>query len=224
MRHAVLSTLASVAALSVPLGIAAGAEHIHDHAWYTDLRLEGSLLPDSFDVDATANGPLGSLSSSGDTEFDDAWRVGIIAQSAHFAHDPALAFGTGGGIQYSQWHDNGNVDQTLHVLAATLRLGLVIRANEMFHLEAMPYGALGVARGEIGNEDSDNAFYWEVGGIAGAFLTFDDVQLGIHAGYLWNGTKLKFDDDANFGTAVDDVTVRMRGEGAFFGVSLGSRF
>jgi hypothetical protein len=224
MRHSITSCLAGLTLLSAPLGIAAGAEHLHDHAWYTDLRLEGSLLPDTFDVDATANGPVGSLSRSGETEFDDAWRVGIIAQSAHFVHDPGVAFGTGGGIQYSQWRDGGDVDQKLQVLAATLRLGLVIRANEMFHLEALPYGALGVARGEIGNEDSDNAFYWEVGGIAGAFLTFDDLQLGIHAGYLWNGTKLEFDDDANFASPVDGVTVKMRAEGAFVGLSLGSRF
>lgn len=224
MRPTLPSRLVCLSLLSLPLAVVAGADHHRHHGSYTDLRLEGSVLPDSFDVDATASGPLGSLSRSGDTEFEDAWRVGIIGQSARFVRDPGIALGTGGGIQYSQWHDGGDVDETLQVLAATIRVGLVIRPTPVFHLEAMPYGAIGAARGEIEDEESDVAFYWEFGGIAGAYLTFDALQIGVHVGYLWNGTELEFDDDANFPAPVDDITVKMRAEGAFFGASIGSRF
>lgn len=191
---------------------------------FTDLRIEGSILPDSFDVDGEASGPLGSVSRSGDAEFEDAWRVSVIAMSARTDDTGIVAFGTGGGIQYSRWYDGGDVDETVEALAATLRLGLVIRPTPFFHLEAMPYGALGGARGEIDDEESDIELYWEVGGIAGAFLTFDGFQVGVHAGYLWNGTELEYDSDANYPVLVERATVDLRGEGAFFGASLGGRF
>lgn len=191
---------------------------------FTDLRLEGSVLPDSFDVDATASGPLGSVSRSGDAEFEDAWRVGVIGVSARASDSGVLAFGTGGGIQYSRWYDGGDVDETVEALAATVRLGLVIRPTPFFHLEAMPYGAVGAARGEIDDEESDVGLYWEVGGIVGAFLTLGSFQVGVHAGYLWNGTDLEYDSDANYPVLVEDATVDLRGEGAYFGASLGGRF
>jgi hypothetical protein len=192
---------------------------------FTDLRLEASILPDSFEADATASGPLGSVSSSGDVEYEDAWRVGIIGSRGTFADDYGLAFGSGGGIQYSRWSDGGDYDEVVQALAATVRLGVVIRLNEMFHVEGMPYAAAGGARGEIEDEESDVSFYWEVGAIVGGFLTLaNSFQIGIHGGYLWNGTDLEFDDNANLGPAVDDVEVELRGDGAFFGISLGGRF
>jgi hypothetical protein len=220
--HPTLSiTFLGAALLGLPL-VHLGAE---DFPAFSDLRLEGSILPDSFDVDATANGPLGSISRDGDEDFEDAWRVGLIAASSRATRDGGFAFGSGGGIQYSQWHDGGDVKERVEALTATLRLGLVFRPAPMFHLEAMPYGALGVARGKIDDSKSDPAFYWEFGGLAGAFLTLGGgFQIGIHAGYLWNGTKLKFDDDDNFPTAVDDVEVDLRGKGAFYGISLGGRY
>ncbi|HEX3132840.1 MAG TPA: hypothetical protein VHX44_04565 [Planctomycetota bacterium] len=191
---------------------------------FTDLRIEGTLLPDTFDVDAKASGPLGSVSRSGDENFDDAWRVGIIGVSARASDSGLFAFGSGGGIQYSRWHDGGDVEETLQALTATLRLGLVIRPTPFFHLEAMPYGAVGAARGDINDEESDISVYWEFGGIAGAFLTLDNFQIGVHAGYLWNGTDLDYDTDDNYAFAVDNATVKLRGEGAFFGASIGGRF
>lgn len=223
MHHLNQPLLLSATLASCLIGVALGEDHA-DHLAFSDLRIEASLLPDTFDTDARASGALGSVSQSGDVTFDDAWRVGIIGQSARANAAGGLAFGCGGGIQYSRWHDGGDVEQTVEALAATLRLGLVIRPTDFFHLEAMPYGALGAARGKIESEESDVDFYWEFGGIAGAFLTFNSFQVGIHVGYLWNGTKLNFDNDANFTGPVQNVTVDLRGEGAFFGASIGGRF
>lgn len=195
-----------------------------DSPSFTDLRIEGSVLPDTFDVDATASGPLGSVSRSDDAEFEDAWRVGVVGVSARASDSGVLAFASGGGIHYSRWYDGGDVDETVEALAATVRLGLVIRPTPFFHLEAMPYGAVGAARGEIDDEESDVGLYWEVGGIAGAFLTLGSFQVGVHAGYLWNGTDLEYDSDSNYPVLVEDATVDLRGEGAYFGASLGGRF
>lgn len=208
-------------------GLALHAQAADDadlHVGFTDLRLEGSVLPDSFDVDATASGPFGSVSRSGDAEFEDAWRIGIIGVAARTNESGIIAFGSGGGLQYSRWYDGGEVDETVEALAATLRLGLVIRPAPVFHIEAMPYGAVGGARGEIDDEESDIELYWEFGGIVGAFLTFGGFQIGAHAGYLWNGTELEYDSDANYPVVVEDATVDLRGEGAFFGASIGGRF
>lgn len=191
---------------------------------FTDLRLEGSVLPDTLEADGTASGPLGSVSRSGDVEFEDAWRVGVVGVTARTNDSGILAFGSGGGLQYSRWYDGGDVDETVEALAATIRLGLVIRPTSVFHVEAMPYVAVGGARGEIEDEESDIDLYWEFGGIAGAFLTFGGLQFGVHAGYLWNGTELEYDSDANYPVVVDNATVELRGEGAFFGASVGGRF
>lgn len=191
---------------------------------FTDLRIEGSVLPDTLDIDGTASGPLGSVSRSGEAEFEDSWRIGITGATVRGNDSGVIAFGTGGGVQYSRWHDGGDIDEDLEALAATLRLGLVIRPAPFFHLEAMPYAAAGAARGEIEDEESEVGFYWEFGGIAGAFLTLGSFQVGVHAGYLWNGTDLDYDSDANYPVVVEDAELEIRGEGAFFGASIGGRF
>lgn len=191
---------------------------------FTDLRIEVSALPDTLEADGTASGPLGSVSRSGDAEFEDAWRIGVIGLTARSNDSGIISFGTGGGLQYSRWYDGGDVDETVEALAATIRLGLIIRPTSFFHVEALPYGAVGGARGEIEDEESDIELYWEFGGIAGAFLTFGGLQFGVHAGYLWNGTELEYDSDANYPILVENATVDLRGEGAFFGASIGGRF
>ena len=220
LPHLVL--LGSVLACAAP---AAHAEdHHHDHPSFTDLRIEGSVLPDTLEADGSAEGPLGSVSRSGDVEFEDAWRVGIIGVTARSDDSGVVAFGTGGGLQYSRWYDGGDVDEKVEALAATLRLGLVIRPTSVFHIEVMPYGAVGGARGAIDDEESDVEVYWEFGGIASALLTFGSLQVGAHVGYLWNGTDLEYDSDENYPVAVENAEVELRGEDAFFGVSLGARF
>lgn len=222
MRHLALPLLFGSSLVGLTMQAQAADEPTFPS--FTDLRIEGSILPDTFDVDANADGPLGSVSRSGDAEFEDAWRVGLIGVSARTNDSGVLAFGSGGGIQYSRWYDGGDVDETVEALAATVRLGLVIRPTPFFHLEAMPYGAVGGARGKIDDEESDIDLYWEFGGIAGAFLTFGSFQVGIHAGYLWNGTKLEYDSDANYPVVVENATVDLRGEGAYYGASIGGRF
>lgn len=191
---------------------------------FTDLRLEASVLDDTLDVDATATGALGSVSRSGEAEFEDAWRVGIVGVSARSNDSGILTFGSGGGLHYSRWHDGGDVDETVEAVTASIRLGLVIQPAPIFHVEVMPYGAIGGARGEIEDEESDIELYWEFGGIAAAFLTFGNLQVGAHVGYLWAETELEYDSDANFPTPVEDATIELQAEGAFFGVSLGGRF
>lgn len=209
--------------------LAATATHLHaedslSFPSFTDLRIEATALPDTLDGDTTASGSLGSVTLSDETEFEDAWRIGVVALTARANDSGVVSFGSGGGLQYSRWYDGGDIDQTVEALAATIRLGVVIRPTDFFHIEAMPYGAVGGARGKLDDEESDIELYWEFGGIAGAFLTFSGLQFGIHAGYLWNGTELEFDTDAGFPGVYDSATVDLRGEGAFYGVSVGGRF
>jgi hypothetical protein len=221
MFNKISVTLASATLLAIPLGLAIGEDTLP----FTDLRIEGTLLPDSLDVDATANSSLGSVSQSGESDFEDAWRVGVVAHAARTSNNGGITFGSGGGIHYSRWYDDEGVEEKVEAIAATVRFGLVIRPASMFHIEVMPYGSVGAARGEINGEESDTAFYWEFGGIAGAFLTVNGFQVGIHGGYLWNGTDLEFDNnDGNFPTPVTDVETELRGDGAFIGASIGGRF
>jgi hypothetical protein len=221
MRHHQITLMLTCTLAALATGVQA-----EDHTFpsFTDLRIEGTVLPDTLEVDGTASGPLGSVSRSEDAEFEDAWRIGIIGVTARTNDSGIISFGSGGGLQYSRWHDGGDVDETVEAVTATLRLGLIIRPTPFFHLEAMPYGAIGGARGEIEDEESDIELYWEFGGIAGAFLTFGSLQIGAHAGYLWGGTELEYDSDANFPDPVEDVTLDLRAEGVFFGASIGGRF
>lgn len=222
MRHSALPLLLCSSLVALTMQAQAADEPAFPS--FTDLRIEGSILPDTFDFDGEASGPVGSVSRSGEAEFEDAWRIGLIGVSSRTSDSGVIGFGTGGGIQYSRWYDGGDVDETVEALAATLRLGVVIRPTPFFHLEAMPYGAVGAARGEIDDEESEVGLYWEFGGIAGAFLTLGSFQIGVHAGYLWNGTELDYDSDANYPVVVEDATVDLRGEGAYFGASIGGRF
>src|ERR1043165_1635405 len=94
-----LLMLGSVLACAAP---AAHPEDHHGHPSFTDLRVEGSVLPDTLEADGSAEGPLGSVSRSGDVEFEDAWRVGIIGVTARSDDSGIVAFGTGGGTQSSR--------------------------------------------------------------------------------------------------------------------------
>ena len=42
--------------------------------------------------------------------------------------------------------------------------------------------------------------------------------------FIWNGTNLDFDSDANYPVVVDNATFKLRGKGAYYGASIVCRF
>jgi len=204
-----LTSSATVALLCV----FAGGAHAEEPGWShaTDLRVFYDQLETDNKIDSNITGNI-------DGEFDDAWRVGLAAQSAHREHAP-IAFSHGGSISYLRWEEDDAVEQRYEAIAVNLHLGIALFANDWFHIEVTALGGVGGARGDIGGDQSEIGLYWEYGAEAGAYFTFGNLQLGIHAGWLHNEFNLDFEEGLLNGLETDIET-----EGVYIGASVGLRF
>ena len=204
-----------------------------DGGSFTDLRLVGSLLDKNYDYRASGNtsGPLAAdLSDDGDDKWDEAWRAGIVAQNLNLVGDGPIGFSSGIGIFYDRFEqddDDGNSHSLFEALSAQLRLGVGFSVGDVLHIEVLPFGGLGGARGEIGDVDSgDVDLYWEYGIEAGAYVTLArSFQIGVHGGWMKSGFDMEFDDESEFqGVPVENVKLKIRNEGPYIGASIGGRF
>lgn len=221
MRHV---TLIPVTALLLGGAVVLPAED-GDATW-TDIRLEGSILPDEFDYDAEAEFAGLDVGLSGEEEWDNAYRVALAAQSLHRGDDDSpLGFSAGGALSYQRLEFDEDADEAYEALALTARLGLGVVLGEVFHLEVLPFAGIGASRGEIGDDESDDVgLYWEYGIMAGGYFTFgNSFQLGVHGGWIHSEYNLDFGEDERFEDLVEEVEVELENEGLFFGVSIGIR-
>lgn len=212
--------LTSCLALIAAAGIASAAE-----GTLSDLRLEGSLLPEDYDYTAEGSVLGIPVSVSDDSSFDDAYRIGIAGQSL-FRHGRApIGFSAGGAIAYHRLQNDGDIEERYEALTVTARLGLGITLGDLFHVEVLPFVGAGPARGEVGGEESDDfSLYWEYGIMAGAFLTLaNSLQLGVHAGWMHGEWDLDFDSRDDGVDVLDDVSTDLEHEGLFVGLSVGVR-
>lgn len=199
-----------------------------DGGGFTDLRLVGSLLDKSYDYHASGSALGVDVSDDGDDKWDDAWRAGIVAQNLDLAGEGPLGFSSGIGIFYDRFEQDGdNADSLFEALSAQLRLGIGFSVADAIHIEVLPFGGLGGARGKIGDVDSgDVDLYWEYGIEAGAYVTISrSFQVGVHGGWMKSGFDVEFDDESEFnGAPVDDVKLKIRNQGPYIGASIGGRF
>ncbi len=194
-----------------------------------DFRLVASAL--ATDYDYTASGDILGVDTSNDGsgEWDEAWRAGIVVQRLNISGDSGLGLSSGLGIFYSRFQedeDDDNEERRFEALSAQLRIGLGLAVTNMMHIEILPFGGVGAARGKLGDVDSGDAdLYWEYGIEAGAYVTFSSLQIGAHAGWMESGFDLEFDDESEFeGAPLDNVELEIRQSGPYVGVSLGTRF
>ena len=193
---------------------------------HTDLRLEGILLPESYDYDATANSGLGSVSLSGDDDFDRPFRLGISAITHHRGIERGpVGLVAGGALYYTRLPvDDDDTSERYEALSAQVRIGLGIYLADFFHIEATPFAGIGGCRASINGDDSDTGLTWEYGISGGAFATLgNSLQLGLLGGWIHSEYDLDFDQNDNFAGPVDDVQVDIDMEGFFIGASVGVR-
>ena len=144
----------SLALALVAFGASTVAAEDHNPMWgdHSDFRLTAAMLESDYDYEASGTAAGIGFSSDGSESWDQSWRAGLVVQSNRVDDASPLGLSTGLGLFYTHFESDPDADEKFQALSAQLRIGLAVMINEHVHLEFRPFGGLGAARGEIGDD------------------------------------------------------------------------